>query len=274
MSASPDGLINASSSSSSSLSRTYPSSIDVSRTNVNGHETPHHHTALNRELVGENNVMNLKIQLQEAFVKLEERNILISKAKNAMEGLSTEVNRLRLEVAKADGNESKLVKQLKRDAEEIGHLAARCSLLEQDNLSLKTVIREKDTVIESQNDHCEQKDASVKVLLQKLEDRRGDFDKMEQEKMHTDNQLQQCENELMSLRAQGEVFKMQYGQTKADAERYLELHSDEVASRDKRINEHTLIIGELNTKYGLIIEERKQSTRVVLPVSKRKKTTR
>ena len=242
------------------LRATYPSSSDVSKSKsgvfdngaIYNEDVTHHHTAPNKEIAGENNVINLKIQLQEAFVKLEERNLLISKAKHAMESLSHEVNRLRLEVTKGDDNESKFREQRKLDAEEIAALTIKCSSLEHDILELKTVLRERDDIIESQSDHCEQKESSLSMLLLKLEESREDYNKIERERMLAENRCHESENELASVLAQIEVYKLQYEQSRTDAERL----GEEVASKDKQINDCKSKIEESNAKYGMMIGEK------------------
>lgn len=60
-----------------------------------------------------NESLSLKLQLQESLLKLEERNLLLGKAKSAMELLSNEVSRLRLENKEKTIHNEKMVRIIK-----------------------------------------------------------------------------------------------------------------------------------------------------------------
>ena len=60
-----------------------------------------------------NESLGLKLQLQESLLKLEERNLLLGKAKSAMELLSNEVSRLRLENKEKTIHNEKMVRIIK-----------------------------------------------------------------------------------------------------------------------------------------------------------------
>lgn len=200
---------------------------------------------------------SLKLQVEEKNIELEQRNVLLLKAKTAIDNLKKEIDRNKIDQSKQQELEDRL-RRLKVAQDEMdADYKSQISEIEQHLAVARNTIILKD----QQRIESEGKIDSAQLALVQSEERyerlREEKDRMDEQWLHINHKAEEMEEEITQLRAHCDLYRMQ---VQEHAEEFEQLRSQnrEAQQQMKSIEaQHAHKIHELNAHNTSLVAQLK-----------------
>lgn len=172
-------------------------------------DSPSGGKAASDENGGAIDITTLRLEAEEAKIKLEERNLLLQKAKTAMEALSSEVTRLKGEKERVYDLEERLQRSKKQHEDMVADYELRISQIEDQLVSARSLANSKDQMRCAAEEKIAQLEISQNSMMQRLTETNVSREKMEEKWILGQQKISNLEDDLTQSKAVADLYKIQ-----------------------------------------------------------------
>ncbi|RYG66508.1 hypothetical protein EON64_09595, partial [archaeon] len=192
---------------------------------------------------------DLKLQIEEKDIELEQRDLLLLKAKGAIEALKHELDRKKMELEKQADVEDR-IKRLKQMNDEIEmDYKNQLVKIEADLSASKQITGYKEQEKSMLEEKVRQLEVSLASLHDQLEKVNAERVRIEDRWMQSQQQIVQLDEDLTQAKAHVDLFKMQLQEEAEDMRQVREQLRDTVQRKKEMEETHRVRLTELNAQY-------------------------
>eukprot|EP01031_Cornospumella_fuschlensis_P031644 gene31644-38244_t len=194
-------------------------------------------------------VADLKMQIEEKEIELEQRDLLLLKAKGAIEALKHELDRKKMELEKQADVEDR-IKRLKHMNDEIeADYKGQLVKIEADLSASKQIVGYKEQEKSMLEEKVRQLEVALASLHDQLDKANAERVRIEDRWMQSQQQIVQLDEDLTQAKAHVDLFKMQLQEEAEEMRQVREQLKDTVQRKKELEDAHRVRIAELNAQY-------------------------
>lgn len=205
------------------------------------------------------NIIQMRLQIEELTIKLEEKSMMLNKAKSQIDTLTGETIKLRLEKDRAIELDERLAKSKKANDDMNQQYHSQFVQLEADLISARYLYTSKSNEYIEMSEKLAKVEISNKVLQSQLDESNKEKENVKVQLMTQEHRYNELEDEITQCRAHVELYKLQYDESLDELKKY----QSKLTQADEQIktidSNHVVELEKLETKHNESIEETKRN---------------